>query len=245
MRRSLPLFSLLLLAFLCAAPLAAQGPPAAVPGGGLTAAVEALEGRVDLLEAENDKQARQIATEAKRNAAQAAQIAAIELVLAQTDRSIPTGTVMPFAGPANAVPDGWLLCDGTEVDRAADSALFAVIGTAHGEGDGFTTFRLPDYRGAFLRGVDHGRGLDPDRNTRGNFTGGATGDQVGSLQSSRFAAHTHSLGSFGLCDSGPHNGGVHPVANLFLGCLLRHSTGVNGGSETRPWNVYVNFIIKR
>ncbi|HMB51821.1 MAG TPA: phage tail protein [Thermoanaerobaculia bacterium] len=238
MRRSLSLFPMLLLAFLFAAPLAAQGPPAGVPGGGLTAALEALADRVDTLEDRAD-----VLT--AENAAQAAQIAAIELLLAQTDRSIPTGTVMPFAGPASAVPDGWLLCDGTEVDRAADSALFAVIGTAHGEGDGFTTFRLPDYRGAFLRGVDHGRGLDPDRNTRGNFTGGATGDQVGSLQGSRFAAHTHSLGSFGLCDSGPHNGGVTPVFNLFAGCLLRHSTGVNGGSETRPWNVYVNFIIKR
>lgn len=237
MRRTLPLLTLLLLTTFSAAPLAAQGPPAGGPGGGLAAAVDALEARADLLEAENAKQAKQIT-------AQANQIAAIGLVLAQTDRSIPTGTVIPFAGPASAVPDGWLLCDGSEVDRVDQAALFAVIGTAHGEGDGVATFRLPDYRGAFLRGVDHGRGLDPDRNTRSNFTGGAFGDQVGSLQGSLFAAHNHSLGAFGLCDAGPHNGGLFPLVNILAGCRARTSTTAVGGSETRPWNVYVNFIIK-
>ena len=96
MRHSRSFFVVLLLTTLSAVPLAAQGPPAGVPGGGLAAEVEALEARVDLLETENDTQAMQIATEASRNDAQAAQIAAIELLLAQTDRSIPTGTVMPF-----------------------------------------------------------------------------------------------------------------------------------------------------
>jgi len=120
MRRSLSLFPMLLLAFLFAAPLAAQGPPAGVPGGGLTAALEALADRVDTLEDRAD-----VLT--AENAAQAAQIAAIELLLAQTDRSIPTGTVMPFAGPASAVPDGWLLCDGTEVDRLLHMGRASVV----------------------------------------------------------------------------------------------------------------------
>lgn len=46
-----------------------------------------------------------------------------------------------------SVPPGWLLCDGTAVPRLAYADLFTAIGTAFGEGDGSTTFNLPDFRG--------------------------------------------------------------------------------------------------
>lgn len=48
---------------------------------------------------------------------------------------------------------GWLLCDGQEVSRSIYSALFEEIGTTYGEGDGSTTFNIPDYRGMFLQMV--------------------------------------------------------------------------------------------
>lgn len=47
----------------------------------------------------------------------------------------------------------WFLCDGQAVNRVTYSALFEIIGTNFGEGDGVTTFNLPDYRGKFLRGL--------------------------------------------------------------------------------------------
>ena len=65
---------------------------------------------------------------------------------------VPTGAVMPFAG-ANA-PTGWLLCDGSAVPRTTYAALFAVIGTTYGSGDGASTFNLPDLRGRVAAGVD-------------------------------------------------------------------------------------------
>lgn len=49
---------------------------------------------------------------------------------------------------------GWLLCDGSAVSRTTYAALYAIIGTANGQGDGSTTFNLPDFRGAFARGLD-------------------------------------------------------------------------------------------
>ena len=49
------------------------------------------------------------------------------------------------------VPEHCLMCDGSEISREAYSKLFAKYGTTYGEGDGSTTFNLPDYRGAFLR----------------------------------------------------------------------------------------------
>lgn len=60
-------------------------------------------------------------------------------------------------------PKGYLECDGSEVSRVVYAKLFKVIGTKHGDGDGSTTFNLPDWRGYVLRGWDHGRGIDVGR----------------------------------------------------------------------------------
>jgi microcystin-dependent protein len=62
----------------------------------------------------------------------------------------PTGSISGYA--AATAPDGWLLCDGTAVSRSTFAALFAVIGTTYGVGDGSTTFNLPDLRQRFPLG---------------------------------------------------------------------------------------------
>lgn len=56
---------------------------------------------------------------------------------------------MGMAWYAAAPPAGWLLCDGAAVLRATYPELFAVIGTTYGNGNGSTTFNLPDRRGRF------------------------------------------------------------------------------------------------
>lgn len=68
--------------------------------------------------------------------------------------SVPTGAVTAFAGVA--APEGWLLCDGSAVDRVEYAALFAVIGETYGAGDGSTTFLLPDLRGRVPAGLGAG-----------------------------------------------------------------------------------------
>ena len=52
------------------------------------------------------------------------------------------GFIAPFAG--STAPAGWLVCDGSAVSRTTYAKLFAVIGTTYGEGDGNSTFNLPD-----------------------------------------------------------------------------------------------------
>lgn len=54
----------------------------------------------------------------------------------------PAGMVSPFAG--TTAPSGWLVCDGSEISRTKYAKLFEAIGTAYGEGDGSTTFNLPE-----------------------------------------------------------------------------------------------------
>ena len=51
----------------------------------------------------------------------------------------------------NEVPEHCLMCDGSEISRETYHELFEKYGTIYGEGDGSTTFNIPDYRGAFLR----------------------------------------------------------------------------------------------
>ena len=57
-------------------------------------------------------------------------------------KAVPTATIIPWTD--GSVPTGFLECDGSNVSRTTYSALFAVVGTTYGSGDGSTTFGLPD-----------------------------------------------------------------------------------------------------
>ena len=60
------------------------------------------------------------------------------------------GAVVAFAGSTS--PAGWLLCDGSAVSRTTYAALFSVIGTTYGAGNGSTTFNLPNLTDKFIQG---------------------------------------------------------------------------------------------
>ena len=59
--------------------------------------------------------------------------------------STPVGLISEFGG--SVAPDGWLMCNGSAVSREKYSLLFAAIGTVYGDGDGSTTFNLPNMEG--------------------------------------------------------------------------------------------------
>lgn len=152
---------------------------------------------------------------------------------------VPTGAIEAYAG--DTAPTGWLICDGSPISRTTYADLFALVGVRFGQGDGTTTFRVPDLRGQFLRGRDAGKGEDPDVAIRtAMYTGGATGDNVGSLQSDEFAQHTHNLVYNGTATIGNQAFPRVVGSGSATGSAL-----IDGGSvETRPTNVNVNFIIK-
>ena len=138
----------------------------------------------------------------------------------------PIGTVSAFAGAS--APDKYLICNGTAISRTTYSDLYAVLGDVYGNGDGSTTFNLPDLRGEFLRGLDGGRGVDASRT-------------LGSAQSDLLKSHTHQVQNV---FSG---GGTGDEENYVSNVTARRSTIdtlSEGGAETRPRNIAMNYIIK-
>lgn len=87
--------------------------------------------------------------------------AIVALIAANQTPSAPSGSVTWFA--AATAPTGYLKANGAAISRTTYAALFAVIGTTFGAGDGSTTFNIPDLRGEFIRGFDDGRGIDSGR----------------------------------------------------------------------------------
>lgn len=135
---------------------------------------------------------------------------------------IPPGTIFPYAGAA--APAGWVLCNGGSYATSAQPALFAAIGYTYG-GSG-ANFNVPDTRGIFLRGA----GTNP--NNAANTT------TIGARQLDDFKSHSHTYNQGSVV--GRSNGGDQCKD----GVNTTPSTGLSGGTETRPANVGVNYIIK-
>jgi len=104
---------------------------------------------------------------------------------------LPVGVIFPYG--ASSPPAGYLNCDGSPVSRTTYAALFAVIGTSYGAGDGSTTFRVPELRGR----VPAGREAVATLLTATHFGGdstvlGATGGlESHTLTTAQLASHSH------------------------------------------------------
>lgn len=154
---------------------------------------------------------------------------------------VPIGTVVAMAlpvspGPAGA-PSGWLLCDGTEhpaKDYPKLSAALLALSDAY-KGTTPTHFKVPDHRGYFLRGHNPNGPAD-DKGVR-RVLGAAQADDVG--------PHVHScIQSNGRGKPEKDNsqsGGYVQEGNVKGDACTVHT---NGGVETRPKNISVNFLIK-
>ncbi|WP_143314801.1 phage tail protein [Clostridium sp. HBUAS56017] len=115
-------------------------------------------------------------------------------------------------------PAGWIKCNGATISRNTYSRLFSVIGTTFGEGDGKTTFKLPDLRGEFIKGWDDGRGLE-----NGRLFGSWNGNQA---QINKYESSGYGLlggNGIGYCDRvyvNTEDGNyAHPRNVALLACI--------------------------
>lgn len=104
-----------------------------------------------------------------------------ELTIKASD-TLPIGSMVPY-GNVNP-PTGWLVCDGRAISRTVYADLFAVIGTSYGEGDGTTTFNLPNKKGRVSAGYD-------STNSKFDIIGKKLGEETHTLSVAELATHTH------------------------------------------------------
>ena len=147
---------------------------------------------------------------------------------------VPTGTVSAFAG--SAAPTGYVLCDGSAVNRTTEAALFAVIGTTYGIGDGSTTFNLPDLRGRVVAGTGGSllSGTDALSDTGGAKTHTLTEDEM--------PAHTHGIGgTANQMETGNSSFRLSPAANSIGD--TKSTGGGQAHNNVQP-TIILNYIIK-
>ena len=164
-----------------------------------------------------------------------------------TIQGVPSGALSMW--PTATAPTGYLLCTGSAVSRTTYAALFAIIGTTFGVGDGSTTFNLPNYTNRMPYGT----------------TVGATGGSADAI----VVSHTHTATSTSTVtdpghnhtipnNTGPGTGGTSLnsdrsyqalTSTASTGITVATSTtnataGVSGTNANLPPYLGINFIIK-
>lgn len=181
---------------------------------------------------------------------------------------LPPGVIMPFAG--TYAPPGWLLCNGQGVSRTDFAALFAVLGTTYGAGNGSTSFNVPDLRGRVVAGLDNMGSFPANvvQAAEADTLGGKAGTETHTLTEAQMPNHNH-----GASDSGhshqyyaniQHSDGTlvtgeYITANLAYGSARRRymdytqganavvSVGAKGGGGAHPNmqpTMFMSYIIK-
>ncbi len=145
---------------------------------------------------------------------------------------------------------GWILCDGSTIGRGLYDALFQSIGYIYGGQINSGAFSVPDYRSYFLRGLLPGNSGMPANEDRQKAAGDqATQDGVGSTQENMVQMHehgyTHYPGTSVVQGQQQGTAGTVTSQDSWTKSLYTDDTGSQtlSGSETRPKNIYVNYLI--
>lgn len=151
--------------------------------------------------------------------------------------TLPVGSIMPYG--SDTVPENWLLCDGSAVSRTDYALLFSIIGTTYGDGDGSTTFNVPDLRTRVPlgKGTATGEGGESYNFQLGN----KGGEYSHKLTINEMPQHSHEYDI-------TRNDGAEGWARCGNWAAYgKHNTGKSGGDQThnnlQPYQV-TNYIIK-
>ena len=152
------------------------------------------------------------------------------------------GTVIEWR--STTLPEGYIENDGAAISRSAYRRVFAAYGTRHGAGNGSTTFNVPDDRGEFKRGWDHGRGVDPSRDLaswqKATIVGGYD-DNAGGSSSTLYSRGSIDYGSDAFAIEN------YPDAQMRYSSLTDETPSISYSrflAATRPRNNAVIYLTK-
>jgi len=162
--------------------------------------------------------------------------------------SMPTGAIITWT--VAAAPSGYLVCDGDTIEREAYAALFTVIGTLYGEGDGSTTFGIPDLRGKYQAGfrttVDTGLTSVTAGMVVGTTIGNTGGVQAVTLATAQIPSHSHALTSvYSAAAESGGDPGLRRYTGLESAVAMNTSVAGGGGAHSNiPPTIILNYVIK-
>jgi hypothetical protein len=192
---------------------------------------------------------------------------------------VPVGTIVAYALPTLPSDGKWLFCNGKEITDNTIPLRTQLISASNPYGVKGSDPRVPDLRAMFIRGtnnmgIDRADSLqDPDRNSRISVNGGASSNNLGSVQGDAISEHRHL--EFGFYTGSRTLGltATTTAAYAFVNDTIKNDEynlypspnsieepicGLSGkpvftrtntanqqtSSETRPKNIYVNYIIR-
>ncbi len=158
---------------------------------------------------------------------------------------VAVGTMAAF--PMSTPPTGWLELDGSAINKGTYVNLYTALkdgGATCIYGEAGANFSLPDLRGRFPRGWDHGAGTDPDAGTRTDRGDGQAGDYVGTKQAMKIGYHNHQQASATMVHEFPPG-----TLGIGGGVTAQDSDSYtfyygSAGDESRPVNINVMWCIK-
>jgi hypothetical protein len=142
-----------------------------------------------------------------------------------------------FWWPLETPPADSIIADGRDLSRIIYADLFDIIGIKYGEGDGETTFNVPDLRGQFIRGLDNGKGIDVNREL-GSLQGDAIRNITG-WSSHKSIPTNNGLGGGAIYGSWVNNGCTNSnyVTEAGVADVFDASRVVPTADENRPKNI--------
>ena len=159
---------------------------------------------------------------------------------------IPTATIVPWS--SSSIPTGFLECNGAAVSRSTYSALFAIVSTTYGAGNGSSTFNVPNLADNVPIGKSPGKALAstgganttpvaPAGNVSTNVSGNVGGSTANaSLSTAQLASHSHTfyaVSAFSGGNNAPRRDADQSRAN--------HTGGNAGSGSGHSHNMSANF----